>query len=46
MKRIYKDFTAIDLIMGAIAERPKPGATVGYTFACIICMYPSDVVIF
>lgn len=39
LKGIYKDFSAIDLIMGAIAERPKHGATVGFTFACIIGMY-------
>lgn len=36
MKGNYADFTDIDLIMGAIAERPNPGATIGPTFACII----------
>lgn len=36
LKGIYAEHTDIDLIMGAIAERPKPGATIGVTFACII----------
>lgn len=36
LKIIYADHTDIDLIIGAIAERPKSGATVGETFACII----------
>lgn len=36
LKQIYTDHDRIDLIMGAIAERPKPGATVGETFSCLI----------
>lgn len=42
MQAIYSDFNQIDLIVGAIAEKPKPGATVGETFACIIGWYLSD----
>lgn len=36
LKQIYSDYDKVDLIMGAIAERPKSGATVGETFSCII----------
>lgn len=36
LKQIYANYDQVDLIMGAIAERPKPGATVGETFSCII----------
>ncbi|XP_055315121.1 peroxidase isoform X2 [Sitodiplosis mosellana] len=36
LKQIYASYDQVDLIIGAIAERPKPGATVGETFSCII----------
>ncbi|XP_031620899.1 peroxidase [Contarinia nasturtii] len=36
LKLIYTDYDKVDLIMGAIAEQPKPGATIGETFSCII----------
>lgn len=36
LKQIYTNYEDIDLIVGAIAEKPKAGATVGPTFVCII----------
>lgn len=38
LKDIYSDWSQIDLIVGAVAERPKKGATLGETFSCIIGM--------
>lgn len=35
LRSIYKHTAKIDLIVGGVAERALPGATVGATFACL-----------
>lgn len=36
LQKIYDSINDIDLIVGAISEKPKGRATVGVTLACII----------
>lgn len=39
LQKIYASVHDVDLIVGAISEKPKSDATVGVTLACIIGIY-------
>lgn len=36
LRQIYTSLNDIDLIVGALSEKPVPGATVGTTMQCLI----------